>query len=153
PNPGYFGADSFTFKANNGQYNSAPATVALNVDVPGTATPVATDTSTQGNWVGAYGSDGYVLPTGSDAPPSYARVAFSGQDMAVWSSSTTDVRALQQPSSGRTAATWYSFSSFTVHIGFNDGQTHRVAAYLLDWDGGGVRHERVDVVDAGTGTT
>jgi hypothetical protein len=46
---------------------------------------------------------------------------------------------------------WYAASSFTVDVNLTDGQPHQVALYLLDWDGGGGRSERIDVLDAASG--
>src|SRR6185312_15127374 len=67
--------------------------------------------------------------------------------------STPDPRALQKPSApaDRVAAMWYSATGFTVDVNLTDGQQHEVALYLLDWDGGGGRSERIDVLDATTG--
>ena len=46
------------------------------------------------------------------------------------------------------AACWFNSSgtSFTVDLAFKDTNTHQVALYLLDWDGG--RSERIDILDA-----
>jgi hypothetical protein len=46
---------------------------------------------------------------------------------------------------------WYSTTAFTVDVNVTDGQQHTVALYLLDWDGGGGRSERIDVLDPSTG--
>ena len=51
----------------------------------------------------------------------------------------------------RTASTWWSASSFTIDANLTDGNTHQVAIYCVDWDSGGVRAERIDVLDAATG--
>jgi hypothetical protein len=78
----------------------------------------------------------------------------SGNLSWTWAGSTTDVRALQKSAAGSTdriASTWYSGSSFTVDVNLTDGQTHQVALYLLDWDSTR-RSERVDILDASTGT-
>src|SRR5262249_17980127 len=53
---------------------------------------------------------------------------------------------------GRIAASWVSNTSFTVNVNITDGQTHQLALYLLDWDQNGARSERVDVLDAATGS-
>jgi hypothetical protein len=99
-----------------------------------------------------YGADGYDLSQGAITLPSYAQVTVSGQSNYTWAASTSDPRALQKPgASDRLAATWYSNSSFTVDINLTDGQAHQVALYLLDWDYGGARSERLDVLDAATG--
>jgi hypothetical protein len=121
-----------------------------------TATYVKTDTTTQGTWKGAYGTDGFDIAEGSSPDvlslPSYATVAVSGQSNYPWLFSTTDVRALQQPSSSsRVAATWYAATTFSIDIHITDGQTHQMALYAMDWDNQG-RAETVQVVDDLTGT-
>jgi hypothetical protein len=120
----------------------------------GSASFLKSDTATQGYWQGAYGGDGYnVIDAGPPSYPSYATVTASGNGDYVWAGSTVDPRALQKPANpgDRLAAMWYSTSSFTVDVSIADGQQHPVALYLLDWDGGGGRSERVDVLDAATG--
>src|SRR5262249_29986812 len=47
---------------------------------------------------------------------------------------------------------WYSGASFTIDVNLTDGKTHPIALYALDWDSYGPRSERIDVLDAGTGT-
>jgi O-glycosyl hydrolase len=115
-------------------------------------TAVRTDRATQGNWQGAYGSDGYVLFGGSSNLPSYAQVAVTGQQEYTWSPNPTDPRAPQDPasSSGRIAACDYSGSSFTIDLNLTDGSPHQVALYLMDWDQRG-RTESVQVTDAASG--
>ena len=54
-------------------------------------------------------------------------------------------------SSVRVAADWFSTSSFTVELTFNDGLAHNVAFYCLDWDNLS-RTQRIDVLDGDTGT-
>ena len=53
------------------------------------------------------------------------------------------------------AATWYSHlnagSSFDIDVSLSDGQAHRVSVYAVDWDSGGRRSERIDVINAATG--
>ena len=120
-----------------------------------TATPtslvtfVRSDTSTQGNWVSLYGGQGYSIAGETNNLPAFASVVISGQSNWTWSTSTTDPRAPLITSSpagaGRTAACWYSPTSFTVDVNLTDGVTHQVALYALDWDNAG-RTERVDVV-------
>ena len=117
------------------------------------ATFINADTTTEGNWQGVYGSDGYNVIDNAVNYPSYATVNASGNSDAVWSNSTTDPRALEDASdSGRIAACWVSASSFNVNVNITDGQTHQLALYLLDWDQGGARSERVDILDASTGS-
>jgi hypothetical protein len=117
----------------------------------GTASFVKTDTTTSGSWRGIYGAEGYNIINASSAYPSYVTVSASGNSSYTFTASTTDPRGTQKPSpaTDRIAAGWYSSSSFSADLAFNDSATHQVAVYLLDWDGyGGGRSERVDVLDA-----
>jgi hypothetical protein len=129
----------------------ATAAVTLNPFVAtGTATFVALDTTTQGNWHGVYGSNGYNVIGGTVAYPSYVTVTPSGQSTDIWTSSTTDVRALytSATSTNRIAGTWYNpATSFVIDMVFNDGQQHQLALYCLDWDST-KRAETVAIQDA-----
>jgi hypothetical protein len=123
----------------------------------GTASFVKTDTTTEGNWQGVYGSQGYNVIDDATSYPSYAQISPSGNSTWVWNSSTTDPRALQDVgSTNRVAACWYAGTSsgqgFTVNVNLTDGQTHQLALYLLDWDQwGGGRSEQVQIVNSSTG--
>jgi hypothetical protein len=59
------------------------------------------------------------------------------------------VRSLSVPGAGRIAATWYNDTSFSLNIGFNDGNTHLVALYVLDYDSRG-RAETIQIMDPST---
>src|SRR5262249_48644306 len=120
-----------------------------------TASFIKNDATTQGNWYGTYGADGYDVSQDPNVSiPSYAQITFSNQADYTWASSTSDVRALAKPEnlSDHIAGTWYSGSSFTIDVNITDGNTHQVALYALDWDNYGPRSEQIDVLDAGTGT-
>jgi uncharacterized membrane protein (UPF0127 family) len=131
-----------TVTASNAEGVSAPSAASNSVtpssagNTTGTATFVDLDTTTQGDWQGVYGSNGYNVINGTVAYPSYVTVTPSGTSAATWASSTTDVRALytSATSTTRTAATWYNSTSFLIDLVFNDGKQHRVAMYCLDWD-------------------
>ena len=121
---------------------------------------VGTDTTTQGNWKGVYGGDGFdsSQDPSSNNPsiPAYASLTVTGAQSYVWSGSTSDPRALEQTAVGSTsriAATWYSASSFSIDVKLTDGQSHRIALYAVDWDDyAGGRDERIDLIDDATGT-
>jgi hypothetical protein len=116
----------------------------------GTATFLTTDTTTQGTWQGVYGSNGYNVLSDNVSYPSYATVSATGIPLWTWAASTSDPRALQKASNptDHIAACWYG-NTFTIDLNFTDGNTHRLALYLLDWDNNG-RSERIDVLDATT---
>jgi glucose/arabinose dehydrogenase len=120
------------------------------------ATPTATatflrmDGTTQGTWIGAYGTQGAALATETSTLPAYAQLTFTGQSTWTWAASTSDTRALQRPTiTDRFAATWYSGGSFTLDLNLTDGAPHQVALYGVDWEGA-ARSERIDVLDAAT---
>ncbi len=115
----------------------------------GTASFVKADTTTTGSWKGVYGSDGYSVIGDSASTPSYVSITPSGNSTYVWNASTADVRALQKASaSDRIAGCWYTSTSMTTDLRFNDSNTHQVAMYLLDWDNYSGRTERIDILDA-----
>ena len=116
--------------------DAATATVTGNDSLTVTsAVLVGQDSTTQGNWIGKYGSDGYNIIGDATSYPSYATVTATGESTTIWSSSTTDPRALENPGgAGRIAATWYSSTSFSINVDLTDGQAHDVALYALDWD-------------------
>jgi hypothetical protein len=113
-----------------------------------TATFVKLDTSTQGNWRSAYGADGYTVIGDQAVNPSYANPAPAGQQLWVYTSSTTEVRAPQKGSNpaDRVAAVWFSWNTFTVDLNFSDQAVHQVALYFLDWDRTD-RRQTVDILD------
>ena len=133
--------------------SSGSGSVSGPASAPGTtATFLNTDTTTLGNWKGVYGSDGYNVIGDGVNYPSYASVNATGAILYKWTNSTTDARALQKPASAdRVAATWYIPSSLTVEVNLTDGARHRVAIYLLDWDGYFGRSERIEILDPANG--
>jgi hypothetical protein len=125
--------------------------VATANSTPGIAHFVAADTSTQGNWHGVYGADGYTVVGDSQVAPSYAALTAMNQLSWTWAPSTSDPRSLQLGNaSGRLAATWFNPSTFSVDVNIADGNSHQIALYALDWDSQG-RAELIQVVDSQTG--
>ncbi len=123
----------------------------LFLDPVTTAAFIKQDTTTQGNWSGTYGSQGYEVINNATSLPNYANITTSGALSYTWTASTTDPRALEDAGgSGRIAACWYSPSSFTVNVKLTDDQTHNLALYFLDWDTT-ARSEQVQITNAATG--
>ena len=85
--------------------------------------------------------------------PAYAVVTPTGPLSYTWvAQPDTDPRALQRGVvAGRIAATWYSYTSFTLDVRFTDGSPHRLALYHLDWDTT-TRAQRVDILDGDNGS-
>ena len=115
------------------------------------ATFVRQDTTTQGTWIGTYGSQGYDIVSGPTSLPSGDTVTPAGQSTYTWNTSSNDPRALQVPgSSNRVAALWYSSTSFTVDVNLGDAEHHDLELYFDDWDNKG-RAETVQISDATSG--
>jgi hypothetical protein len=143
---------------HNGVANSNAVVSGLFFDTPlnGSATFVQADNSTQGNWKGVYGADGYNIIADGTNHPAYAQVSVSGETLYTEpNASNSDVRWLQKAASGstdRNFAVWYSENNFTIDVDLTDGQEHRVAVYCLDWDENDGRSQRIEVLDAATNT-
>ncbi len=117
--------------------------------VPAVATLLKIDGTSQGNWRGVYGTEGYNVVNDSTSYPGYTQVSASGESAYTWADATGERRALQRgQTSGRIAATWFSNTSFTLDLKINDGRNHQVAIYFLDWDDKS-RSQQVEVLDAG----
>lgn len=133
---------------------------AIYFDPPSDTEPVAsskasfvkTDTTTQGNWKGVYGAEGYNVVGNADNFPASIEVSASGKSDWTWSQSSTETRCLQKAGTAtdRVAASWESPTSYTIDVNVTDGKTHRMALYFLDWDRNG-RSETVEILDAATG--
>lgn len=114
---------------------------------------IKADSTTIGNWTGSYGADGYSVFNSSTSLPGYAQLGVApGQTNWTWAASTTDVRALQAApgSSSRVEACYYALTSFSFDLNLSDGNTHRVALYLADYDYMG-RPEQIQIINAATG--
>ena len=124
---------------------------------PATAGFVKTDSTTQGNWSTAYGADGFGISqewsTSNPSIPAYATVNVQNALSHIWNGYTYDERALQMSgteSTYRIAAAWYSSDSLSFNVRINDGKSHQVALYALDWDHSN-RSEMLQVIDTVSG--
>jgi len=125
--------------------------VSLVVYTPATAIFIKGDAATQGTWKTVYGAQGYTIANGASSLPAYAQVVPAGQSNYTWSGSTTDVRALQKPTtSDRLASTWYSSTNFTLDVNLTDSIAHEIAIYSVDWERAG-RAQTVEILDASSG--
>ena len=154
-------AGAYTIAASVSGLTSASFSLLNTAATTGGASAVfqPTDSATQGTWTGAYGVDAQLIPGDLDAQPPYGSVAQLSGYTAVWDPSTSDVRALQTASGSATriASTYYdgSFnvagSHFSVDSNLTDGNAHRLALYICDWDNHG-RNETISLLDASSQT-
>jgi len=131
--------------------NAVVAGIFFDAAPPSAATYSGLDTTTQGTWTGKYGADGKVIANDLSALPAYATASLTGDTVYTWAaaSSANCPRALQVSSGSANciASTYYSGSSFTINLNLLDGNAHRIALYLLDWDST-ARAESISVLDA-----
>jgi uncharacterized repeat protein (TIGR01451 family) len=111
-----------------------------------TASYAGPDAATQGNWTPTYGADGDYIANYAANNPNYATVNLTGQSLWTWANPTSDPRALRTTGSHGIASTYYG-STFSINVNLTDGNKHRVALYLLDWDTA-ARAETIQILDA-----
>ena len=114
------------------------------------------DQVTQGSWSGTYGANGYMIANGGSMAPTYATANVAGAFTYTWAGLTSDIRALQTapgaPTRMASTYTQYQSNGFSINININDGGTHRIALYMLDWDTTS-RMQTVTIQDLSTNTT
>jgi hypothetical protein len=109
------------------------------------------DTTTAGSWKGVYGSAGSFIYNDTPMLPAWANVTVSQGWGYIWSASTTDTRAPQRAAgTDRLATCWWTTGTAIFDVKITDGAVHRLAFYMLDWDGLN-RTQRIEVHDAATG--
>lgn len=106
-------------------------------------------TGTRGNWMGTYGSQGYVLANAGQNFNIPATFAIQNQSSYTWAINPAgDPRALETDNHGDTiAACWYMTGTFSFDLNLTDGNTHQVAIYGMDWDNKG-RAETITIKDS-----
>src|SRR4051812_30172680 len=113
----------------------------------GQAFGATVSSSPQGNWVDAFGSDGYALAAwnGGGTSDLTSGLSVTLTHGSRWESSHDaggDVRALQAPDkSTRRAATWYDSNSLQVRVDFPSAYNGTMHLYALDWASAGRREE------------
>ena len=112
--------------------NAWPLTPAGGV-APGSqasATFLGVDTTTSGDWIGHYGSEGYIIPNSSTNLPNYVQLRVTAD---VADDACTDSRCLE--TSDRLSRTWNSWqaSTFTIDVDISDGRTHNISLYSYDF--------------------
>ena len=116
-----------------------------------TASLIGSDTATQGNWLGSYGTQGYDIAGDPASIPSDASITVSGGGILGWPSQATTPQAQENPNGiGRIADVWESSTSLTVNVTLNDGQAHELALYFVDWNNSH-RVEQIQFINPSSG--
>jgi hypothetical protein len=109
---------------------------------------IASETKPEGKWTEAVGHEGYALAAWdsssdvSDLPG--ASLSLTQGARYLWSSSTSDARALQSPDGlTREAGTYYG-SQIRLALKFKSAFTGNIHLYAVDWDGS-ARRELISV--------
>jgi subtilisin family serine protease len=118
-------------------------------------TPLPWEQAPQGDWVGVYGSDGYALlgweSAGDLVALPQANLTLDQGSRYRWSTTTTSVRALEDPTQTQRRATqWVHSSSLRLHLTFSTSFTGTLRMYAIDWDGTGRR--QIVYLDDGSGS-
>ena len=113
------------------------------------ATFVRTEATTQGDWKGVYGSNGYKIIDDSENL-SCATVSFTGGTDLTWEDPTADTRGLEKGgSTDHIASCRYAATSLTIDVNITDDQPHEMSLYLLGW-GTDTREQNIEIRDAAT---
>lgn len=129
-----------------------PALLTASAAAAASASFVKIDTATAGNWIGAYGADGYnVSQDANTKTPAYAQITFNNSANWTWSVSPGGYIAPQRPEnpSGRIAGQWFAGGRFFIDVNLTDGNAHQITLLALDWDST-LRGETINVRDAAT---
>ncbi len=121
------------------------------------ATFLEQDTTTEGSWIGVYGSDGYDVinnpsTTNPNSLPAGVTITPAGETSYTWANPSTETPALEVPGgASRIATCWYASTSFTVDVDVTNGQSYNLELYVLDYNGGNYRSEQIQFSNASTG--
>ena len=128
--------------------NSNQASATPSAPLTASAVFVRADTATQGNWKGAYGSQGYNVAGDAAFYPVYATVSTSGVSSYTWDGNPSGTPPLLRASStsGRIAAAMYNPTQMDYTLSITSGLTRQVSFYCLDFDNQG-RTMRIEVRD------
>jgi hypothetical protein len=97
------------------------------------------DNATSGSWIGVYGSDAWDIAGDTTSPNPFATVVMSQHNTYTYEYPSIDPRApyLGSNPSQRIACVWYNDVSIDINVTVNDGSSHKLSIYALDWDRNG----------------
>jgi len=149
-------ASSATVRARafkEGMPPSAIAEATYTITLSGTAVVnfLGNDSSTLGNWRGAYGNSGFVVIKDWVNIPPFADITLARQSDHIWAYNIDDPSALQKFSSpSRLAACVYTPDFLYLRLRIDDTQPHKISLYFLDWDRQ-ARTQRITITDQNNG--
>ncbi|MES2970856.1 MAG: fibronectin type III domain-containing protein [Patescibacteria group bacterium] len=132
---------SYYVKARDGAGNVSSNSNTVTLTTPQPAAALTTSQSPQGNWVGTYGKDGYVLfewnagDTDLISLPAGVTMTINGAQRHQWTMSSAETRALQSPDQTiRKSTAVYAGTQFDVKLNFSSAYSGNLHLYALDQD-------------------
>jgi|GEM_PF-401889 len=120
---------------------------------PPTGRVIRVDKQTSGNWIGQYGSEGYMVAAAATNWPAYVSVTASNLLVNVYGWYMTEPELLLRPdASSRILSFWAGAQRepLGLNFRFKDSALHRVALYMVDYQS--TRHQGVaQVIDPFSG--
>lgn len=134
-----------------GDFADSPA-ITITANLPTSEAALrSVDNTGMGDWIGRYGSEGFLIINETNALPGFANLEPVNSGAFSFEVVTDHPSALRRPAdTNRIAACWYG-DPFSIKLRLDDGRRHLVTLYFLDWLGG-ARVQQVDLVDLETGT-
>lgn len=130
----------YTVTAYDGSGNTSGSSNTANISTPQQAGTITTSQAPQGNWVDAYGKDGYALLAWNNDQTDLVSMpgvtlTTNGALRYQWNAGTTEQRALQSPDkSSRRATTAYNNTPFDIKLNFTSAYSGNLHIYAVDWD-------------------
>jgi hypothetical protein len=127
------GLYTYRMRAFNPAGSSPYSAEAVVTTLSGTAEFVGLDDLTQGNYLGAYGSEGLIIPgLVQQLPPTCTLI--TSNVLLYTPAFVDDVRAVQLTNSAsRSANCWFDITPFALHLNFTDDSVHQLALYMSSW--------------------
>lgn len=129
--------------------DSAPVSMVAQLP-PASGAFRTSDALAHGDWIGRYGSDGFVIINDRTNLPPAALIEVQSGDPFTFDNYPDNAAALQRSDgTDRIAACWYG-NVILVDVNLADGRPRLLTAYFLDWLGTG-RAINVELLNAATG--
>jgi glucose/arabinose dehydrogenase len=135
-----------------GEANSSPPLLVDAVLPQGNARFLEATSDFQGDWIGRYGFDGFVIAGHATNYPAFVAASSPSLRTFIWAQPTMAAAALLQTNlADRIAACWVDYDALEWEFEFKDGKEHKLSLYFLDFDGNGARQGSVDLFNAADG--
>ncbi len=133
PPPGRYTLTARVVDTSGASATSSPVSITIE-PAAAAASFFQSNTNGQGNWLGWYGRQGYLVSGNQTNLPSYLSLV-ADSPISLWPAYNSDARALQSADgTARVAAGWQADTNLLLDLEFLDTTFHRVTLYCMDWD-------------------